>query len=212
MIVQRRYAALTMRVVQAEDYAEPRDALSHDWYKAVVRWGLMPLPVPNLLKEPSSCLDNEAIALLVLTGGDDPGEPAARHATEIALIEAALTGGIPVIGVCRGAQVVNLYFGGSLETVTGHVGEAHEITVESSFDRIYNAVETVNSFHNLGIPPHGLASPLRAAAHDRHGFVEAFHHADRPIVGVMWHPERDGAPGGDTALVRHLIESRAFWI
>ena len=51
----------------------------------------------------------------------------------------------------------------------------------------------------------GLGEGLVASAVDAEGRIEAFHSADKPVAGVMWHPERDGAPDADRVLVQRLI-------
>ena len=203
--------ALTMRIVQAAEYPEPRDCISHDWLARLGEWNAIPLPIPNLVAAPEDYLDALGVDLLVLTGGDDLGVTPARDATERKLLARAIERGLAVFGVCRGMQLVNDHFGGRLCPVDGHVGRAHTVAVAPSWHDCYGAETTVNSYHSQGVSAGGLADGLIAAAHDPDGNVEAFHHRTLPIAAVMWHAERTGAPQGDRALVRRLRFDGAFW-
>jgi gamma-glutamyl-gamma-aminobutyrate hydrolase PuuD len=203
--------ALSMRIVDASGYHEPRDAISHDWLRRVAAWGMTPVLVPNILADVSAFLDAAHPRLLILTGGDDPGAPGERHATESRLIDYALLRALPILGVCRGLQVLNLRFGGRLTEIAGHVATMHEIAVDAPFRDAYGAHETVNSYHALGITPDGLAGALAPFARDASGAIEGAYHRAHPLVGLMWHPERAGAPAGDARLARSLVERGAFW-
>src|SRR4051812_37900339 len=111
-----------MRVIETGEYAETRDALSRDWILRLNAWEMTPLPVPNGLGDPAAYLASIAPNLIVLTGGGDPGEPADRAATENAALAYSAESGTPVLGICRGMQVINKHFGGALSRVEGHVG------------------------------------------------------------------------------------------
>ncbi|MEE9250004.1 MAG: gamma-glutamyl-gamma-aminobutyrate hydrolase family protein [Alphaproteobacteria bacterium] len=203
--------ALTMRVADATGYRESRDSISHDWLARLSDWNMTPVLVPNVLTEPGTYLDGLKADLLVLTGGDDPGAAPKRDATESRLLDHALGRNLPVLGVCRGMQLINLHFGGSLGQLEGHVARPHGVTVEPTWLGVYDAETTVNSFHDQGIPPGGLASGLAAAAFDPDGNVEALHHHSLPVAAVMWHPEREKPLAGDRRLMRKLAKYGAFW-
>ena len=133
-----------------------------------------------------------------------------RDAAEWELIKAFAEAGKPILGICRGYQLLNIYFGGTLHqhipTAPLHTEDkAHDITVEadSVLYRLYgDEIITVNSAHHQAVKV--LGRDLRATAHWQ-GMVEALEHEKLPIFGVQWHPERmcfdnrredtvDGAP------------------
>lgn len=188
---------LTMRLATAPGHGERRDALSREWpaYMAAVLPEAAWMPLPNLGPDIVSHAARWGLTGFVLTGGDSPGEDPERDATEQALLWLALDKGFPVLGVCRGFQMLQRHFGGELVPVEGHVATRHPVIPHG---------EEVNSFHSLGIER--LAAPLTPLARCPGGFVEAAAHAEARLLGLMWHPEREPAPRrSDTALVRGLF-------
>lgn len=123
-----------------------------------------------------------------------------RDELELAVTRRALQRGVPLFGICRGFQVLNVALGGSLlQHLDGHrslVGEPkvrHEVCVAPR-SRLAQAIGSrplqVNSWHHQAVLPEGLASGLLATA-VVDGVVEAFEAADGAwVVGVQWHPER----------------------
>jgi putative glutamine amidotransferase len=134
----------------------------------------------------------------------------ARDATTLPLIRKAVEAGVPVFGICRGFQEMNVAFGGTLHQnlheIPGYLdhrddttqplevqyGPAHEVTLEpggllrslAERDRI-----EVNSLHHQGIDQLGGELAVEARAPD--GVIEAFRvrKAQRFAVAVQWHPE-----------------------
>ena len=193
-----------MRVMNAADYHEPRDAISHDWIKLVDSWGMEPVCVPNTLKFPEAYLKSLRPDLLILTGGDDLGKTPVRDTAEMALLAGAIDRRLPVLGVCRGMQLINSYFGGTCVPIEGHVAANHEVRLENDWCDIYGDLATVNSFHNQGLTRERLGDGLTVAATDKNGGIEAFFHHTYSIAAVMWHPERHTAPAGDKELVTSM--------
>jgi len=199
-----------MRITQAAAYPEPRDSISHDWIRRLDAWGMTPAPVPNALADAPGYLAALAPGLLILTGGDDLGATQLRDTVETALLNHACVAGIPVLGVCRGLQLINVNFGGWLGPVEGHIARPHTVTLAGPWQALYGDETLVNSYHAAGIPADGLAPGLTATARDRAGAVEGAVHQSLPVAGVMWHPERGGAPDGDHALINALIAGTGF--
>lgn len=123
-----------------------------------------------------------------------------RDALELALAQAALERDLPVLGICRGFQVLNVACGGRLlqhhegHEAPSHSGvNTHDVSAEpgSALSRLYGAdAFRVNSRHHQAVDDATLAPGLRPAV--RHGgLIEAFESVGhRHVVGVQWHPER----------------------
>lgn len=121
-----------------------------------------------------------------------------RDAVEFALLEAYVKAGKPVMGICRGYQLINIFFGGSLEQ---HIEAAdlhiqhngmdsvHGVTAEkgSILEKLYGTAFSVNSSHHQAVM--ALGSGLRATAF-WNDLTEAYEHNTLPVIGVQWHPER----------------------
>lgn len=208
--------AVSMRMTRAHypgGKEELRDALAHDWWRFFQ--AALPntpvLPTPNTGKRIETFLHAFPVAGLVLSGGDDWGVFPQRDMTEELLFHWAVRRSLPVLGVCRGAQVINRLMGG--KTRTGfdekHVRTRH--TVQSCQSeaglRWKKASFEVNSFHSNGIDAQDLASGLYCAARaEEDGSVEAFATPNGRVIGIMWHPEREETPAEhDLYLVRHLF-------
>jgi putative glutamine amidotransferase len=192
--------------------------LPADYFEGVILAGGMAVllpPQPADAAAVSEVLDR--LDALVITGGYDldPGaygqqphpttdQPrAARDALEFALLRGALDRGLPVLGICRGAQVLNVAFGGTLHQhlpdVLGHNGHRAGNGV---FTRL--PVRTVAGTRLAGVLGESAEAPcyhhqaidkvgegLVVSAWDRDGVVEALElPGDSFVVAVQWHPEK----------------------
>jgi gamma-glutamyl-gamma-aminobutyrate hydrolase PuuD len=202
---------LTLRITDAETYAEPRDSISHDWIRCLDSWGMEPVLIPNAVSDPARYLENAKLDLLILTGGDSIGDTPLRDRSETILVNAAGKMRLPLLGVCRGMQLMCEAAGGQTEEIKGHVANDHEVRIGVPLKQVYGNVCTVNSYHNLGIRRDRIGTGYLLAAEDGEGFAEAMVHTDLPLAAIMWHPERDSGQRGDRVLIGSMIESGAFW-
>jgi len=220
-----RYA-VSMRVQQAAGYHEPRDALAHDWWRQIAAWGGLPLPVPNLGSGVGAWLDALRPAVVILTGGNDviartgvaDDRSPVRDVTEHAMLDWAGERGVPVFATCRGLQVVNMHFGGTVHEIAdvgSHVNHDHPVRLSAPLNGLAGCnVATVNSFHNLGVARDSVGAGLEVCATSvGDGLVEALVHRDAPIVALHWHPERrETVHGGfEDILFGRLLTEGAFW-
>lgn len=175
--------AVTQRVVVDPPHSTRRDCLDQVWVKFLLGCGLLPVPVPNSVAAALKICEN--VDGIVLTGGNDltayGGDAPERDETESALLDLAERRNLPLLGVCRGMQVIQHRFGIQLEKVRGHVAPRQRISIQG------RSVE-VNSFHNFGAT--SVRSPLITWAIASDGVIKAVKHTSRRMVGVMWHPER----------------------
>lgn len=187
---------LSLRVVNAQNYNEKRDALSQDWPIFLEKLNINPIFIPNTLSDVKSYLNDMKIDGLILSGGDNVGDYPERDNTEKNLLDYAIQNKIPVLGVCRGMQIINDYFGGSIEKSQNlqHVRNNHLVEItNSNFESSFNSNSIlVNSFHYNLIRKNAIGKDLKPFAIVKSDeTVEGFFHTDLPIFGVMWHPERD---------------------
>jgi putative glutamine amidotransferase len=110
------------------------------------------------------------------------------------LIQYCLAQQMPVFGVCRGLQMLQSYFGGSIEPCwKGRHAQHHPVKIQQSalWGELLDRQMNVNSYHHFGIRAERLSSQLKPFAVTDDGWVEGAYGCDGLAAGVMWHPERD---------------------
>ena len=206
------HIAISQRIDDIPSREERRDALDQRWAARLESIGLVPVPVPNTLCDPVAWSRALGIGGLVLTGGNDiGGTDPERDRGEGLLLNLAASEDWPVLGICRGLQMINVHLGGNLAPLTGQVAVRHRLHRSVGAPRLLLELDAgleVNSFHAFGIAAEGLAGPLLPVLFDPQGFVEAAEHLTLPWVGLMWHPEREPAfSAGEHALLLRLFRS-----
>jgi putative glutamine amidotransferase len=193
-------------------------ALGMTYLRAIEAAGGLPVVLPPL---GDAAAFAERLDGICLSGGPDldpdaygaterhlelgPTEPA-LDAFEIDLARAADASGLPLLGICRGAQALNVARGGTLhQHLPGHrqtepaTATTHTVHVEPGTrlaDVTGEGVLRVNSFHHQGVDE--LGRGLRAVAYAADGIVEAVEEpGPRLVLGVQWHAE------GLIGLARH---------
>jgi len=163
---------------------------------------------------PGEALPDEPLQGLVIGGGDDIGaeiyggkvlpdvriDPE-RDKLELGLLKAALPAELPILGICRGSQMINVALGGTLHTDIYEVYvqapkmrtvlPRKTVTVEAD-SRLHGILRCnpcqVNALHHQSVDR--LGRGLRIAARDESGIVQAIENGSGPfLLGVQWHPE-----------------------
>jgi len=198
----------------------PTTALQHTYTRAVVQAGGFPFLIPSMLSEEDFLDLYSRVAGILFTGGGDislkyfngTDHPRicevdeARDATEISLMQSAVRDGKPVLGICRGAQVMNVAMGGTLYTHIpdqlkgaldhAYPGDLRRVLVHPvSIDDVSRSAQIfgetwldVNSLHHQGLKD--IAPGLRATGFASDGLVEVVEIPDHPYaIAVQWHPE-----------------------
>ncbi|MFJ9742824.1 gamma-glutamyl-gamma-aminobutyrate hydrolase family protein [Streptomyces sp. NPDC101166] len=194
------HVGITQRLTGPDRFGERRTALDVRWPAFLARCGLVAVPLPAEPGLAVAVVESVPLAGIVLSGGEDlahyGGDAPERDATERALLARCLETGRPLLGVCRGMQVVADHFGAALRQVDGHVAARHEVCVG-------HGVRTVTCYHRWA----AVELPETLAVTARRGeVVEGLRALTAPVHGVMWHPEREQQPDeADVALFRSVF-------
>ena len=195
--------------------------MNQTYVRTLENLGALPVMIPLQMSEATLRGIFERLDGLLLPGGEDMDPStygAERHPqlgatdkerdrTELLLTEWALAEGMPLLGVCRGAQVINVACGGTLyqdlhsqrPEMAKHdyfppnferfrISHSIKIETDSHLADALGSVHEVNSMHHQGIEVVGAG--LRPVALSEDGLVEAVEVPELPfMVGVQWHPE-----------------------
>lgn len=184
------------------------DVYYSSYSRSVISAGGIPVHIPLDVEAPA--LVEHVDGLLFCGGADiDPARYGAERSSdveppeyerdrlELALIGEAFENEVPVLGICRGMQLLNVSLGGSLhQHVPSHAkfdapvdSETHSIEIAdgSLLQSFYGSICRVNSLHHQTVDR--IGSDLTVVARSDDGSVEAVEHEFLPVVGVQWHPE-----------------------
>jgi gamma-glutamyl-gamma-aminobutyrate hydrolase PuuD len=196
------WLAITQRVEIDAKTGERRDALDQRWGAFVLAAGFLPLLLPNSLAAAQALLSACPVQGIVLTGGNSllscGGNAPERDQVEFWLLDQAAKQHWPMLGVCRGMQVIQAHLGITLEPVVGQIATEQII-------QIAGKAQSVNSYHTWGTRTEHPS--LRTWGQTEDGMIKAIKHRDLPWWGIMWHPERlSPFRSEDLALFREVFQ------
>lgn len=213
-------------------YGSYIDNLDAAYIEYFGKFGVRLLPIPNSAKDVDYYFKNLPIEGVILSSGNDIN-PAMygsneksdsvsieRDLTEKKILDISIKKNLPVLGMCRGMQFINIFFKGSLvnikrdtENKTEHVASIHKIKIinQSAAKLIGNSFD-VNSYHNNGISREALSNELKAFTKSDDGLIEGIYHPKLPIAAIMWHPERK-SPNEivNKKIINAFLKRELFW-
>ena len=200
-----------------KDQYHSKNYVNVDYVNAIIKAGALPVLIPVTANEQYLNEILNHIDALLVTGGEDvnpivynesyhllQGDSSyERDMFDISMIKKCVELKKPMLGICRGLQIINVAFGGTLYQDISEVSDSvhnhrqkeekyypiHYITNEkdSFLYSIFNERCAVNSFHHQSIKVLGDGIKVTSRADD--GVVEAIEHVELPIYGVQFHPE-----------------------
>lgn len=217
------------------------DYLENSYVKYLSQFGGIIFPLPNNTPKIQEFVDFIQPDGIVLCGGEDVSPilyggkkklsnncSIIRDKTEERLLTYAITLKIPVLGICRGMQFLNVFFGGKVTQKIQEVQNSefhvpvgkHELTItipgkyqSGTVKKIHSTSVMVNSFHNQGVVRSELGKGLNGFAMvPNTEMVEGIYHERLPIAGIEWHPERTSYSSHlDSILINSFFTKKLFW-
>lgn len=188
---------VTQRIIENHTYPETRECYDLKWIDFFKVIEYLPIIISSKAKM-ENYFNELDINGILLTGGNDLFSVSndnklskLRDNFELNLIEYAIKNNKPIVGICRGMQIVGEFFGIKLKKVENHVIKSHEIipNKNSLFFHELKNIKDVNSFHNYSIEKVPSGFTLSASSTD--GNIEAIENNTLNIFCQMWHIERD---------------------
>lgn len=190
---------ITQRVEVFNDYRERRDCLDQRWAPLLTSLGYFPTPLANCVDDVEAYLASLRLSGVILSGGNDICDveggsdvAAERNRFEHRLLDLCSAAELPVLGVCRGAQMICAHYGGQLAPIENHVGKRHKVSLSPGIFSGWPKHIDGNSFHGYGISKLAEEQPIKAIAWAEDGSIEGIGHTELHQFGIMWHPEREG--------------------
>lgn len=210
------------------------DGLENNYTKYFASFGLNLFPLSNICPNIDYFVDTIKPSGIILSGGGDVdaklygGENLKnqviskyRDYTESKLLQLAISRKIPVFGICRGMQFINVYFKGKLVDMNNNSqlvhspNKKHKIElIDQNLIHLYGNNECItNSFHNRGMMKNSLGKNIKPFAIYRDlGLIEGLYHEKYPIAGIQWHPERNkSCTNIDNILISSFIKRELYW-
>jgi len=211
------------------------DVLEQDYSLFFSKNNIIPFLIPNTSTEEEIDQYFQMIPCegIIFIGGNDVdpkmyGEETTRPLSlvpqrdkvELYLLKKAIKLNLPILGICRGMQFINVALGGKLERNAHPIGEhlieitdqkiKEEIEKEEIEEEKSEKKIIVNSFHNHSLTQKKLASKLIPfAMHEK--IIEGFYHSELPIIGIQWHPERKGSDEKINQLIINTFKNKTIF-
>ena len=217
---------ITQRIGK-DKHGEYYDYLESSYIKYLNQYDINPIILPNNTKDIIKFYKKNKCTHIILTGGDDISPSLynkkgrkinnnfyQRDLNEKILIKYSMEKKVPILGICRGFQIINVCLGGKLTKDINKITKPinirkHKVIFTKEFIEIIKKKSiTVNSYHNQGITQSQLAVDLVPLGFSDDGkLVEIYKHNELPIIGIQWHPERKNfCKGFDKHIFKLFLE------
>ena len=186
-----KIVCVTQRLIYDKITNTFKDGLDKDLTVFLNKLGYMIIPIPNLhftelefMQMIKIYVHKLKICGFILSGGEDIGVNLNRDRIERRIIVFCQKKKFPLVGICRGLQIIAKFNKIKLIKISNHVRTRHKV-----YQTKTKQFKKVNSFHNWGFkncPKNFISTYIT-----KDKFIESIEHHNLPIKAMMWHPERE---------------------
>ena len=211
---------ISCRMTEALHYNELRNSLAVDWITYFNKLEFIPVLIPHGISDIGSYINSLRLDGVILSGGNNVNPKLyasdneinsvydMRDSNEYEIIRYCINNDLPLIGMCRGMYIINVFFNGRVShNIKNHVNVKHDILI-NRFNDYFGDKKVVNSFLEHAIKPDDLASDMKYFAISKDGCVEGMYNIKKSIFGIQWHPERTPFDLGVAAFIRDIMKKK----
>jgi gamma-glutamyl-gamma-aminobutyrate hydrolase PuuD len=225
-------AAISQRN-ELNQYGDKVDILENSYVSYLENFGIDLIVIPNASKNIEKYILDCNIDAIIISGGNDINPESygsekclglnlsdGRDKTEKRLIELGIEKNIPILGICRGMQFINVFFGGKLNPDIKKISEAHKTVpnnhmvniIDDKSKEFFGEKAEINSYHNQGISLGLMSRELRVFAMTEDEVVEGIYHPNLKLAAVQWHPERKSPDDEfNEKIINAFVNRELFW-
>ena len=193
---------ITQREIRLDKQKETYDSLDQNWFRFTDKCGIDLTVVPNKILNINNFIKKNRIKGFIFSGGGpitknlgldkkkNNNINAYRDITETKIFKICKEKKIPILGVCRGMQSINILLNGGLTKMSGFVNKNNYLkSFKLIYRKKYRVENSIKSFHDYSITESLLGKNLIPIYFSGKS-IQMIKSKNEKIMGIMWHPER----------------------
>ena len=210
---------ITQRELKLSNQKETYDSLDQNWFELANKCDIDLVLIPNRIINISDFIKKNKIKGFIFSGGGpitknlglnkkkNNNTNAFRDITETKIFKICKERKIPILGVCRGMQSLNILFKGGITKIPGFVNKINYLkSFKSIYKNKYKVEKSIMSFHDYSITKNLLSKNLIPIYYSGRS-IQMLKSKNEKILGIMWHPERGQLKKTNITIIKKFFNS-----